>query len=144
MANELFSKDIGVYVDISATATPDWKLAVCTSSKSLSVSVGAVTINNDCTGDSEQQLPSTYNWQMSFEGDVNTAPGVNEVSAEELLSYTLLRTVRKFKFQSLDSTYVRYGLGYISQFDETASAPEYQTFSVTVSGSGPLLLAVPS
>ena len=144
MANELFSKDIGVYVDVSATATPTWKLAVCTSSKSLSVSVGSVTINNDCTGNAETQLPSTYNWQMSFEGDVNTNPGINEVSAEDILGYTLTRAVRKFKFQSLDSTYVRYGLGYISQFDETASAPEYQTFSVTVSGSGVLLLAVPT
>jgi len=55
MANELFSKDIGVYVDVSATATPTWKLAVCTTSKSLSVSVGAVTINNDCTGNAETQ-----------------------------------------------------------------------------------------
>ena len=47
MANELFSKDIGVYIDISATSTPSWKLAVCTSSKSLSISVGSTEINND-------------------------------------------------------------------------------------------------
>lgn len=138
MANELFSKDIGVYVDVSATSTPSWKLAVCTSSKSLSISVGATEINNDCTGDFVTNLPSTASWTMSFEGDVNTDPGASEVSASDIFGYTVGRDVKKFKFESLDETYVRYGEGFISQFDETATAPEYQTFSVTITGSGPI------
>ncbi len=137
MANELFSKDIGVYIDISATSTPNWKLAVCTSSKSLSISVGATEINNDCTGDFVTNLPSTASWTMSFEGDVNTNPGASEVSASDIFGYTVGRDVKKFKFESLDgTTYIRYGEGFISQFDETATAPEYQTFSVTITGSG--------
>ena len=136
MANEIFSKDIGVYIDTSATSTPDWKLAVCTSSKSLSISVGAVEINNDCTDDFVRNLPSTASWTMSFEGDVNTTPGASEVSAGDIFGYVTARDVKNFKFESLDSSYIRYGEGYISQFDETATAPEYQTFSVTVSGSG--------
>jgi hypothetical protein len=144
MANELFSKDIGVYVDTSATATPAWKLAVCTSSKSLSISVGATEINNDCTGDFVENLPSTASWTMSFEGDVNTDPGLNEVSASDIFGYVVDRDVKKFKFESLDETYVRYGEGFISQFDETATAPEYQTFSVTITGSGPISDAEPS
>lgn len=138
MANELFSKDIGVYVDTSATSTPSWKLAVCTSSKSLSISVGATEINNDCTGDFVRNLPSTASWTMSFEGDVNTDPGASEVSASDIFGYTIDRAEKKFKFESLDETYVRYGEGFISQFDETATAPEYQTFSVTITGSGPI------
>jgi hypothetical protein len=104
MANELFSKDIGVYIDISATSTPSWKLAVCTSSKSLSISVGSTEINNDCTGDFVRNLPSTASWTMSFEGDVNTNPGVNEVSAEDIFGYTIARATRKFKFESLDAS----------------------------------------
>ena len=137
MANELFSKDIGVYVDVSATATPDWKLAVCTSSKSLSISVGATEINNDCTGDFVRNLPSTASWTMSFEGDVNTNPGASEVSAADIFGYVVARAEKKFKFESLDgTTYIRYGEGFISQFDETATAPEYQTFSVSITGSG--------
>jgi hypothetical protein len=138
MANELFSKDIGVYVDTSATSTPAWKLAVCTSSKSLSISVGATEINNDCTGDFVENLPSTASWTMSFEGDVNTDPGVNEVSASDIFGYVVARDVKKFKFATADNSYLRYGEGFISQFDETATAPEYQTFSVTITGSGPI------
>jgi hypothetical protein len=144
MANELFSKDIGVYIDISATSTPSWKLAVCTSSKSLSISVGSTEINNDCTGDFVRNLPSTASWTMSFEGDVNTNPGLNEVSAEDIFGYTIARATRKFKFESLDASYIRYGEGFISQFDETATAPEYQTYSVTITGSGPIDDAVTS
>lgn len=138
MANELFSKNIGVYIDSSATSTPNWKLAVCTSSKSLSISVGATEINNDCTGDFVQNLPSTASWTMSFEGDVNTAPGGSEISAEGIFDIVVARTTKKFKFQSLDNSYIRYGQGFISQFDETATAPEYQTYSVTITGSGPI------
>ncbi len=138
MANELFSKNIGVYIDSSATSTPNWKLAVCTSSKSLSISVGATEINNDCTGDFVQNLPSTASWTMSFEGDVNTAPGGSEISAEGIFDIVVARTIKKFKFQSLDNSYIRYGQGFISQFDETATAPEYQTYSVTITGSGPI------
>jgi hypothetical protein len=144
MANELFSKDIGVYIDISATSTPSWKLAVCTSSKSLSISVGSTEINNDCTGDFVRNLPSTASWTMSFEGDVNTNPGGSEVSAEDIFGYTIARSTRKFKFQSLDSSYIRYGEGFISQFDETATAPEYQTYSVSITGSGPIDDALPT
>lgn len=138
MANELFSKDIGVYVDTSTTATPVWKLAVCTSSKSLSISVGSTEINNDCTGDFVRNLPSTASWTMSFEGDVNTAPGGAEISAEGLFDITIAREVKKFKFESEDDSYIRYGLGFISQFDETATAPEYQTYSISITGSGPI------
>jgi hypothetical protein len=54
------------------------------------------------------------------------------------------RAVTKFKFQSLDDSYIRYGEGFISQFDETATAPEYQTYSVTITGSGPIDDAIPS
>jgi len=144
MANELFSKDIGVYIDSSATSTPNWKLAVCTSSKSLSISVAATEINNDCTGDFVQNLPSTASWTMSFEGDVNTNPGASEISAEGIFDIVISRDTKKFKFQSLDNSYIRYGQGFISQFDETATAPEYQTFSVTITGSGPIDDAIPT
>lgn len=144
MANELFSKNIGVYIDSSATSTPNWKLAVCTSSKSLSISVGATEINNDCTGDFVQNLPSTASWTMSFEGDVNTAPGGSEISAEGIFDIVVARTIKKFKFQSLDNSYIRYGQGFISQFDETATAPEYQTYSVTITGSGSIDDAIPT
>ena len=144
MANEIFSKSLGVYIDTSATSTPAWKLAVCTSSKSLSVSVASTEINNDCTGDFVRNLPSTISWTMSFEGDVNKTPGGNEISAEGIFDIVITRATKKFKIESLDSTYIRYGQGFISQFDETATAPEYQTYSVTITGSGPIDDAVTS
>jgi hypothetical protein len=81
---------------------------------------------------------------MSFEGDVNTSPGGSEISAEGIFDIVIARTTKKFKFQSLDNSYIRYGQGFISQFDETATAPEYQTYSVTITGSGPIDDAIPS
>jgi hypothetical protein len=141
----LFSKDIGVYVNTAAVGQPVvWKLAVCTSSKSLSISVGATEINNDCTGEFVQNLPSTASWSMSFEGDVNMTPSATEVSAGHLFDLVVSRAITKFKFQSLDDSYIRYGEGFISQFDETATAPEYQTFSVSITGSGAIADTIPA
>jgi hypothetical protein len=146
MANELFSKSIGVYVNTAASGSPAaWKLAVCTSSKSLSVSVATTEINNDCTGGFVQNLPSTASWTMSFEGDVSTAPGVNEISAEGLFDMVILREEKQFKFATANNTtYLRYGKGIITQFDETATTPDYQTFSVTITGTGPIDDAEPA
>jgi hypothetical protein len=141
----LFSKNIGVYVNTAATGQPVvWKLAVCTSSKSLSISVASTEINNDCTGAFVQNLPSTASWTMSFEGDVNMTPSATEVSAGHLFDLAVSRAVTKFKFQSLDDSYIRYGEGFISQFDETATAPEYQTFSVSITGTGAIADVVPA
>lgn len=141
----LFSKDIGVYVNTAADGAPVvWKLAVCTSSKSLSISVGATEINNDCTGSFVTNLPSTTSWTMSFEGDVNMTPTATEVSAGHLFDLVVSRSVKKFKFESADDSYIRYGEGFISQFDETATAPEYQTFSVSITGSGPIADTIPA
>ena len=138
-AEYLFSKEIGVYINTAPEGSPlAWKLAVCTSSKSLSISVGATEINNDCTGDFVQNLPSTASWTMSFEGDVNINPGALEVSASDIFGYVVDREVKKFKIATEDNSYLRYGEGFISQFDETATSPEYQTFSVTITGSGPI------
>lgn len=144
MANEIYSKDLGVYVDVSETETPTWRLAVCTTTKSLSISTGSTELNNDCSGNFSRNLPSTVSWTMAFEGDTNSAPGVNEVSTNDLFSIATSREVRKWKIESGDLTYVRYGEAFISQMDEAASAPDYQTFSITLTGSGEILDSEPS
>ena len=145
MANERFSKDFGIYVDVSLTNTPSWKLAICTKSITVNTTVGSVTINNNCTGNAENLLPSTVVNTIDFDGDTNSSPGVNEVSSDQLFTMAQNRVVSKWKIQTLDNTYVRYAAAaFIGTFTETASVPQYQTFSTSLNISGPLLTAVPS
>lgn len=138
MANELYSKEVAVEVNMGTESAPDYKLLVCVISKSLSQTLGSVTINNDCTGDFVRNLPTDISWQFSFEGHINMAPTVDEVGANEVLELQKTRSVKDWRFKSLDGNYYRQGPGFISQCDETGSAGEYMTYSVTITGSSEL------
>ena len=50
MANELASKTVGVYVNDGTIESPDWLLVVCTTEKSIELTIGNQEVNNDCTG----------------------------------------------------------------------------------------------
>lgn len=138
MGFEIYSKEVGVYIDMSATETPDWKLAVCLTSKGLSKTTNTTTINTDCEPDFVRQLPTDSQWSASFEGLINSNPTVDEVSVEALNLMQDNREVRKFKFESIDGLYYREGLGFISQLDENGTAGEYFNYSVAITGTAPL------
>lgn len=144
MAEYLFSKDVGIYLDVSLTTTPDWKLVTCTTSKALDIAVASIEKNNDCTGNFVDQLPSTVSWSMPIEGDANVNPAAGEVSAAELFDVAVSRAIKKWKFENGDSSYVRYGEGFLSAYNETLSTPDYLTFSATITGSGDILSAEPT
>lgn len=143
MPNERFSKDIGVYYSPTIVA-PDWKRVICTNDKSLNFSVDNVEINNDCTGNYLRNLPSTVSWTMDVSGDASTSPTASEMSIEEIFDIATSRTVGYWKFETLDGTYYREGEGYISDYTEGATTPEYQTFDFTITSSGALSNVVPT
>ena len=143
-ASYLFSKDVGVYVDTSLTDTPDWKFVTCTTNKSLDLAIASIEKNNDCTGDFSGQLPSTVSWTMAIEGDANMTPDAGEVSAADLFTIAKSRAIKKWKFENGDSSYVRYGLAFLSGYSEAIATPEYLTFSGTLTGDGEIFDAIPS
>lgn len=138
MANELYSKEVAVEVNMGDQSSPDWKLLVCVISKSLSQTLGSVTINNDCTGDFVRNLPTDISWQFSFDGHINMQPAQDEVGANEVLELQKTKTIKEWRFRSFDGAYYRKGPGFISQCDETGSAGEYITYSCTITGSDEL------
>lgn len=140
----LFSKDVGVYVDMSATATPDWKFVTCTTSKSLDLAIASIEKNNDCTGDYVGNLPSTISWTMAIEGDANMTPAAGEVSAADLFTIATSRDIKGWKFVNGTSTYIRYGQAFLSSYSESIATPEYMTFSGTLTGDGQIYDSVPS
>ena len=143
-AEYLYSKDVGVYVDMSDTSVPDWKYVTCTTSKSLDLSVASIEKNNDCTGDFTGQLPSNISWTMAIDGDANFNPESEEISAAELFTVAKSRAIRNWKFESGDSSYVRYGRAFLSSYSESLSTPEYMSFSASLTGDGEIFDAIPS
>lgn len=144
-AEYLFSKDVSVWVDMSETETPDWKLVTCTTSKTVDLAIASIEKNNDCTGNYVGQLPSTVSWSFAIEGDANLNPTApEEISYAELFSIASLREIRNWKLENGDSTYVRYGEGFLSSYSESIATPEYMTFSATLTGNGQLYDSIPS
>lgn len=141
----LFSKDVGVYVDMSDTETPDWRLVTCTTSKTVDLAIASIEKNNDCTGNFVGSQPSTVSWSFAIEGDANVTPtDPVEISYAELFSIAVNREVRNWKLENGDSSYVRYGEAFLSSYSESIATPEYMTFSATLTGNGQLYDAIPS
>lgn len=139
-----FSKDVAVYVDMSNTTTRDWRLVTCTSSKSLDISIDSVDMNNDCTGDFGNSMPSTVTWSFGIEGDANKTPAAGEISADDLFDIATNREKRDWRFESGDGSYIRYGEGFLSGYSESLNTPEYLSFTATLNGTGQLYRSVPT
>lgn len=137
MANEIYSKEVSLEIDMGYPANPDWKLVICTISKSFNKAVASVTLNNDCSPDFVRELPTDGSWNMSIEGNISKEPTADEVSASELQVIQDSKAVKPWRLRSLDDEYYREGFAWINQLDETGSAGEYLTFSLGLTGTEP-------
>lgn len=141
----LFSKDIAVFVNMSDTETPDWRLVTCTKSKTVDLAIGSIERNNDCSGDFVGNLPSTVSWSFAVEGDANLTPtDPIEISHEELFEMAKNREVRYWKLETGDSSYVRYGQAFLSSYSESITTPEYVSWSASLTGNGEVYSSIPS
>lgn len=144
MANEIYSKEVSLEVDMGYPAAADWKLVICTISKNLDKTTSGTTINNDCSPDFVRELPTDSSWSMSVEGNISKAPTVNEVSADELGVFQDAKLIKPWRLRSLDDTYYRRGLGWINNLSEAGSAGDYLTFSLGITGTEPISYVDPT
>ena len=138
MAYEIYSKEVALEVNNGTPSVPDWKLVICTISKTLDKSMSSTTINNDCNPDFVRELPTDGSWTMSAEGNMSKNPGVNEVSSEELSIMQDAKAIKEWRLRSLDGTYYRKGEGWINSLSETGSSGEYMTYSIGITGTTPI------
>lgn len=141
MANEIYSKDVAVEVDMGYPSTPDWKLITCLQTKGISKTTNTTTINTDCEPNFVRQLPTDSQWSATFDGLIDSVPDSDQISAEALNLLQDNREVRPFRFHTDDDTYYREGLGFINQLDENGSAGEYYNYSISITGTAPLSYA---
>jgi hypothetical protein len=143
MANEIYSKEVSLEVDMGYPAAADWKLVICTISKNLDKSTASASINNDCNPDFVRELPTDGSWTMSVEGNVSKTPTVDEVSSTELAVIQDSRAIKPWRLRSLDNTYYRQGLAWINSLSEAGSAGDYLTFSLGLTGTQQIIYAEP-
>lgn len=139
MANEIEGKAIGLYLNVGTEQSPDWKLAVCSTTDGIDITIDEVTTSTKCDGGWQSKLPGDGSWGMNHSGLANYAPGANHISYKELQDVTLARQVRHWKLESLNvgtDGYYWDGNAFISNLTEGAAAGEYLTCDYTLSGTG--------
>jgi predicted secreted protein len=141
MATFITGENFGISVKVGG----DWKLAVCTNSITVDRSRASIEIQNNCTGGAIEKLATTQNNSISFEGDISTDPGVNEIGVTGLNEMFNDATVSEWKVENEDSSIVYYAeKAFLETFANTFPTGDKATFSVTLAVSGPLLDAEPS
>lgn len=138
MANEIASKDIGLYFNQGTPETPDWVLAVCSTSDGFSSSIDAVTTSTKCDDGWVASLPGDGSWSFSHSALANSDPATGQISFKELEDIYLAKTVGQWKLESVNAADDFYweGMGWISSLDETAASGEYLTVDITITGTG--------
>ena len=138
MAEYIASELIVLEANTGTEVAPVWKKLVCLSEKSFNGTTATVDINTDCNGQFTTPLPSKKSWTMAASGVANTDPTVDEGSYEQAYELWQNGTLTGFRERNLTNTYVREGLGFISDISESSSAGDYLNFSLTITGSGPI------
>lgn len=138
MANEIASKDIGLYFNQGTPESPDWVLAVCSTSDGFSSSIDAVTTSTKCDDGWVSSLPGDGSWSFTHSALANSAPASGQISFKELENIYIAKTVGQWKLESVDPAddFFWIGMGWISSLDETASSGEYLTVDITITGTG--------
>lgn len=141
MATFITGENFGISVKVGGA----WKLAVCTNSISLDRSRASIEIQNNCTAGAIEKLPTTQNNSISFEGDISTDPGVNEIGVTGLNDMFDSATVSEWKVENEDSSIVYYAeKAFLETFANVFPTGDKATFSVSLAVSGRLLDAIPS
>lgn len=138
MANEIDGKSIGLYYNNGTEETPEWLLAVCSTTDGFEASIDAVTTSTKCDAGWVSSLPGDGSWSFSHSALANYSPGSGQLSFKELEDIMLAKTVGQWKLESTNALHNFYwiGNGWISSFTETGAAGEYLTVDITITGTG--------
>lgn len=136
--NAIKSEGVGLYFNNGTTETPDWLLAVCSTSDGFESSIDAVTTSTKCDGGWVSSLPGDGSWSFSHSALANYEPGTGKMSYKQIEDIYLAKTVGEWKLESIgvDDDYYWEGEGWISSLSEGAPSGEYLTVDITVTGSG--------
>jgi len=150
MATEQFIDGVRelLYID---TATPitadlddvvfpgDFELVGCLTSNGFSGTTGTIDTTSKCSGKFTTSLPGDISWSISAEGNSIDLPSPGsgvDVSNNALFKLWKAGTTFWAMLTDVNTLASRYGLAYISSYDDSAPRAAAKTFSITLTGVG--------
>lgn len=136
MATTVLGKDLLMYVDTSATATPLYTAVACATSSTLSGSTEFIEATCKGSAGWREGIPGGQSWNMSTDGLYQPDSAVSVI---DLMDIWLTKKKVKLAFGMAGSGAVRWtGEAYLSQPEISSPNGEAVTYSVTFEGTGPL------
>lgn len=132
------SKDILLYVNMGTVEVPDWLLIGCSTSDGYSSSRDSVAISTKCSGDFVENLPGDFTWSFSNTSYIDKEADSTFATLDQIFDISKEDDNRQWKLESIDVDYdfLRIGMGFISDFSNTADQGDYLQFDLTITGSG--------
>lgn len=144
MATYIASELLVLEANTGTLVTPIWTKLVCLTEKSFSANTASVDITTDCDAGYTAPQPGKKSWSMTYSGYASTDPAANEGSYETAYDLWENRTVTNFRIRTLDNSYYREGVAWISDISEPSSTGDYLQFSGTITGSGAVTNTAPT
>jgi len=132
------SKNILLSVNMGTELAPDWLLIGCSTSDGYSSSRDSVSVNTKCSGDFAENLPGTFSWSFSNTSYVDKEADATFATLDDIFELSKEDDNRQWKLESIDPEYdfLRLGMGFISDFSNTADQGDYLQYDLTITGSG--------
>lgn len=132
------SKDILLSVNMGTVEAPDWLLIGCSTSDGYSSSRDSVAISTKCSGDFVENLPGDFTWSFSNTSYIDKEADSTFATLDQIFDISKEDDNRQWKLESIDPDYdfLRQGMGFISDFSNTADQGDYLQFDLTITGSG--------
>jgi predicted secreted protein len=132
------SNDVTIYYRTGSSGSYVWKALVCGTDAGLSLTAAVIESKTKC---GTTRKSGTKSWEMSFSGEVETAPNAStQISQADLFSIYDSGTRGHFAFQDVGAATIGYeGDAVITKLDFTAPTDGVIGFSATLSGDGDLV-----
>lgn len=132
------SKDILLSVNNGTVASPSWLLIGCSTSDGYSSSRDSVAISTKCSGDFVENLPGDFTWSFSNTSYIDKDADNTFATLDQIFELSKEDDNRQWKLESIDEDFefLRIGMGFISDFSNTADQGDYLQFDLTITGSG--------
>lgn len=129
-----------VSVQLSSDSGSTWKTLICELDHTFSLTRETSSVFTKCDSGTATVSLGAYSWQVSGNAVADTAPGVGQVSYEDMLGWaqggTSLMILLEHPGAGTDFT--ESGSGYITSLERTAGTSDPVQFSFTFSGTGAL------
>jgi len=142
MPNPLNGNLVNLYLDMSQTAVPDWKMVACLTDYNFDGSGDVIDASSKC---GQAKLAGENEDSSDFTGFFELQPSATQVSMNDLMAVYQSKESRHWKASTVDGVaYYREFNGPLTSYSESAPYNGACEFNGTISHNGSIITVPPA